>query len=70
MKLNLFKKKTNPNCSYCQHSKVLYDIILCEHCGIVSNKTYCRKFQYNPLKRLPKEKTKKKFKPEDFSLDI
>lgn len=71
MKLKLFKKKINPNCSYCQHSKIFYDTVLCEHYGIVSGKSYCRKFRYNPLKRLPKEKKpKKNFKPEDFSLDI
>lgn len=71
MKLKLFKKKINPNCSYCQHSKTLYDTILCEYYGVVSDKSCCRKFRYNPLKRLPKkQKPKKSFKPEDFSLDV
>ena len=71
MKLKLFNKKINPNCSYCQHSKILYNTIICEHYGVVLDKSYCGKFRYDPLKRVPKEKThKKSFNPEDFSLDV
>lgn len=71
MKLKLFKKKINPNCSYCQHSKIMCDTILCNHYGLAPDNSYCKKFRYNPLKRWPKEKiSKKSFKPEDFSLDI
>lgn len=70
MKLKLFKKDMLPLCSYCVHSKPLHNTVLCKRHGIVSPNHHCRKFRYDPIKRIPEKKQSvPTFKPEDFSLD-
>lgn len=68
----LFRKKITRSCSYCQYGAVMdEDQILCTKRGIVSAYNGCRKFRYNPCKRIPlKMKTLdfEKYKDTDFSL--
>ena len=61
-----------PACEYCAWGRRASDprMILCEKCGIVSPYYKCRKFRYDPLRRVPKRPPKlPAFSPEDFSLD-
>ena len=43
-------------CEYCRFSAVVQttEDMLCEHHGVVHKEYYCRKFVYDPLKRVPK----------------
>ncbi len=59
----LFKKKIAPSCSYCAHAgKVDDKTYLCKKRGMVSCGQSCRKFKYDPLRRVPARR-----KPADFS---
>lgn len=59
----LFRKDIERSCSYCTRSaKVDENTCLCERKGLVSANDSCRRFRYDPLKRVPKA-----FKPADFS---
>lgn len=50
----LFRKKIERSCAYCVHStKLDEDKILCVRKGIVSIENACRKFKYDPCKRIP-----------------
>ena len=68
----LFRKKIERSCSYCKFGTRLEDEeILCAKKGIVPMYGKCRKFQYDPLKRIPKKAKAQNFeafKDEDFSL--
>lgn len=59
----LFRKKIERSCSYCLHCTNLDDeTILCSKKGIRNPEQKCRKFKYDPFKRIPR-----KAKPIDFS---
>lgn len=59
----LFRKKIDRACSYCIHgTKADEDLILCAKKGMKEPDDRCRKFKYDPTKRVPK-----KIKPLDFS---
>lgn len=68
----LFRKKIQRSCSYCSLGTKLNDAqILCAKKGIVSTDGGCRKFRYDPCKRVPlKAKTPdfEKYNSDDFSL--
>ncbi len=68
----LFRKKINKFCSYCVHSaKIDEDTYLCKKKGMVLSSHHCRKFRYDPLKRVPPRMNPKDFAKldeEDFSL--
>lgn len=50
----LFRKKMVRSCSYCLFgTQVSKDQILCAKCGVVSHTYACRKFRYDPCKRIP-----------------
>lgn len=60
----LFRKKIERLCSHCVHAgKIDGETYLCAKKGIVSCDHHCRKFRYDPLKRVPH-----RAKPKDFSL--
>lgn len=42
-------------CAYCEHAAKLKDdnFMLCESRGVVASSFSCRKFLYDPLKRVP-----------------
>lgn len=68
----LFRKKITRSCSYCQRGTVMEnDQILCAKYGVVSAYYSCRKFRYNPFKRVPpkmKPLNTQKYDDVDFSL--
>ena len=50
----LFRKKIERSCAYCIHgTKLNGDRILCIKQGIVTLDSACRKFKYDPCKRIP-----------------
>ena len=52
--MNLFRKKIEPRCAYCEWGKDLQDgTIACIYRGVVEDNFHCRKFRYDPLKRTP-----------------
>lgn len=68
----LFRKKMPRSCTYCIHATRLNeDEALCIKRGIVLVSKPCRKFRYDPCKRIPlKAKTSDftKYDETDFSL--
>lgn len=68
----LFRKKIQRSCSYCLHgTKIDEEQVLCIKKGMVSICGKCRKFEYDPCKRMPvKQKALdfSKYDEEDFSL--
>ena len=43
-------------CGYCRYASAIAgaEEMLCEHRGVVSQEYRCRKFVYDPLKRVPR----------------
>ena len=68
----LFRKKIDRACSYCIHgTKADEDLIICAKKGMKGPDDCCRKFKYDPTKRLPKKSRPldfSKYDKEDFSL--
>lgn len=68
----LFRKKIEKSCAYCHFGTVLEDgQILCAKKGLRSIDDKCRKFKYDPCKRIPlkaKALDFSKYDNEDFSL--
>ena len=68
----LFRKKLPRSCSYCAFGTTFSDDqILCTKHGVVSINYNCRKFEYDPCKRVPpkpKAVDFSKYDNEDFSL--
>lgn len=68
----LFRKKMPRSCVYCVHSaKYSEDQMLCTKYGVVSMYYECRKFRYDPFKRIPakpKALDFSKYEQDDFSL--
>lgn len=68
----LFRKKMPRSCSYCQHGTILNeDEVLCAKRGVVCTNRTCRKFAYDPCKRIPpkaKASDFQRYEQEDFSL--
>lgn len=68
----LFRKKMPRSCIYCVHATRLNeDEALCIKRGIVLVSKACRKFKYDPCKRVPlkaKASNFKKYDDKDFSL--
>ena len=46
-------------CKYCENASALSDgdVMLCERFGIVKASHKCRRFRYDPIKRIPKRLT-------------
>ena len=68
----LFRKKIDRYCTYCQFAgKVNDETMICRHYGLVPCTHRCRKFRYDPLKRVPGRKTAQNFErydEKDYSL--
>ena len=68
----LFRKKIPRSCQYCAFSAKMGDEqMLCPKRGIVSTDFQCRKFRYDPIKRIPskpKALDLSKYDNNDFSL--
>lgn len=70
--MKLFQKKIEARCAYCVHSRPLSeDQVACTKKGVMSMSSSCRKFEYDPLRRVPPRPVKPEFsglKQEDFAL--
>ena len=68
----LFRKKIDRACSYCQFAgKVDGESMICQKYGVVPAGHRCRKFRYDPLKRVPSRPNVKRFDQlddKDYSL--
>ena len=68
----LFRKKIEKSCAYCAHAaKIDEGQVLCIKRGVVPVDKKCRKFTYDPLKRIPhKQKSLdfEQYRDVDFSL--
>lgn len=69
----LFRKKIQRSCAYCVYGAHLEDgMILCSKRGFRTEEDQCRKFRYDPCKRVP-HKAKAidftQFDERDYSLD-
>ena len=68
----LFRKKIERSCSYCLYSTQLeMDMVLCAKKGMKCAGDKCRKFKYDPTKRIPpkaKALDFSKYDEQDFSL--
>ena len=68
----LFRKKIEQSCLYCRYgTKLDEDMMLCAKKGIVPTCDDCRKFRYDPFKRVPpkpKALDFSKYAEADFSL--
>ncbi|MDN0032542.1 hypothetical protein [Oscillibacter ruminantium] len=68
----LFRKDIDPRCAYCrQGAQINEREVACVKKGIVPMEGSCRKFRYDPLKRMPPRPATletTRLKEEDFSL--
>ena len=68
----LFRKKIERSCSYCLYGACLEnEQILCAKKGMRSLEDKCRKFKYDPCKRIPSKAKAldfSRYDKEDFSL--
>lgn len=68
----LFRKKIPSSCSYCSNAtRISEDQVLCSKKGIATAYGKCRKFDYDPCKRIPPKPKAidfDKFSEEDFTL--
>lgn len=68
----LFRKKIEKSCNYCAYgAKLDSETVLCVKRGVVAIDSKCRKFEYDPCKRIPpkpKAMDFQKYKEDDFSL--
>jgi len=68
----LFRKKIERSCSYCLYgTKLEDDQILCSKKGIRSAYLSCRKFKYDPCKRIPRKPKAmdfSKYEDQDYTL--
>ncbi len=68
----LFRKKVARQCEYCRYgTKVSADQILCLKRGVMPIDAKCRKFTYDPCKRVPsraKALDFNRYDQEDYSL--
>ena len=72
MKTMLFRKKIDRYCVYCINGTKLDDgQILCSKKGLKQEDDKCRKFRYDPTKRIPSKQRAldfAKYDNDDFSL--
>lgn len=70
--IRLFRKKIERCCAYCARSTTLdEDTVLCTHKGVRCIDGKCRKFRYDPCKRIPARPAVpdfEKYESCDFSL--
>lgn len=68
----LFDRNIEPRCAYCKHGTTLdEEQVLCVKKGVMSPVGSCRRFRYDPLKRIPPKPATASFahlKDEDFTL--
>lgn len=69
--MKLFGNRIEPSCCYCKLGKKTSDgqMVLCMKAGVVAPYYSCKKFQYAPLKRIPRRnQVLPQYQKEDFLL--
>lgn len=67
----LFGRNITPACTYCTHSRLAPDqkMYYCTKFGVVAPYYKCHKFNYDPLRRVPKRQPKlPHFSPDEFKI--
>ena len=69
----IYRECENPKCFFCAYSASLAATtdMICSKAGIVCEDGLCKKFRYDPQKRIPKRAPKLntgKYNPKDFIL--
>jgi len=68
----LFSRNIEPRCAYCLHSvKLDEDTVACYKRGILEAAGFCKKYRYEPTKRVPQKRAKlssSAFSEADFEL--
>lgn len=68
----LFRKKIDRYCTYCKFAgKINEDQVICQKYGIVPASHKCRRFRYDPLKRIPARSASldfERYEEKDYSL--
>ncbi len=71
MKKSVFSGDVSPRCIYCENGSTTANgqTVLCTKKGVMLPDSFCKKFRYDPLKRVPQTaKIQSDFSAEDFSL--
>ncbi|MBE6909257.1 MAG: hypothetical protein E7474_06765 [Ruminococcaceae bacterium] len=70
--MKLFRKNMEKRCAYCTSASVISEReVACPYRGVVDAASHCRRFAYDPLKRVPPRPAAfegKKYCAEDFTL--
>ena len=72
MKRKLYGNTVSPACQICLHGRMSVDgqVVLCPLKGVTDPADHCRKFEYDPLRRVPyRQPSLHTFSESDFSLD-
>ena len=72
MRQKLYGNHVKPACETCQHAQRSYDgkVMLCPRHGAMPLYEQCRKYVYDPLKRVPRRLPKQaEHTAEEFSLE-
>ena len=72
MRQKLYGNHVQSCCEVCQHGRRSADsqVVLCVHKGVMQLHQTCRKFVYDPLRRIPhRQPMPESFSKDDFSLD-
>ena len=70
-KNELFGKNIDPACTYCEHSTPTENpaVLRCAHKGKVDAAASCRRFSYDPLRRVPtRQVVLPQYSAEEFKL--
>ena len=71
MPSKLFNKDIKKSCLWCEHGRKseYTDEIFCRKRGVTTAGDYCRKYKYDPLKRVPeKQNLFTDYKDDDFKI--
>lgn len=72
MRRKLYGNNVQATCEYCLHGRRSSDgkAILCPKKGVMPLYHHCRKFEYDPLKRIPsRQPDLQKFTKDDFKIE-
>ena len=73
MRKKLYGNDIEPRCGYCANGRAAADgqSFMCAHKGYVDPFGSCRRFRYDPLKRIPEtpRKNPKRYSTDDFSME-
>ena len=71
MKKSVLSADISPRCIYCENGSTTANgqTVLCAKKGVMQPDSFCKKFRYDPLRRVPETvRLNTNFSPEDFSL--